>query len=558
MPSLPRDLLAHRYRSVSARFARLALVAVAATGLPGLGSAQQIPSLFLEELTWTEVRSAIDGGRTTVIIPSAGTEQNGPHMVLGKHRYIVTHAAGRIAEELGNALVAPTMVYVPEGNVDPPSGHMRYAGTITLPNEYFMKTVEYAARSLAAHGFTDIVLIGDSGGNQRGMSAVADMLNAEWGDAGARVRFVGDYYSSNEQFVAWLGTQGVTADEVGSHAGVSDSSQLLYVAPEHIRGEARAPGGGYEGSGVSGNPTLANADFGRMGIKFKVDAAVAQVHDLMGSQPRMDPDAAARAQRLAEADAAYRAEMAAPREIEALNSVWIEELTWMEVRDAIREGKTTAIIPTGGIEPNGPWVATGKHNYVLQSACDMLARELGDALCAPIVKLVPEGGMDPPTGHMRYPGTLSVRMETFEAMLTDLATSLRAHGFTDIVFIGDSGSNQRGQATVASRLSAAWPETGVHHIGEFYNYGDVLAYMENDLGFKQPVDDGLHDNFYITSIMMVTDPTVVRYDQRVAAGKTLINGLDIAPKERAIELGRKLLRFRIDVTAAAIRDARDR
>lgn len=225
----------------------------------------------------------------------------------------------------------------------------------------------------------------------------------------------------------------------------------------------------------------------------------------------------------------------------------------MEVRDLLREGKTTAIIPTGGVEPNGPWVATGKHNYVLESACDLLARELGDALCAPIVKLVPEGDIDPPSGHMRYPGTISVREATFEAVLTDVARSLKAHGFQNIVFIGDSGGNQRGQEAVAEALNAEWTDATAHHIGEFYNYADVEAYMENELGFDQPVDDGLHDNFYITSIMMVTDPTVVRYDQRVKAGETLINGVDIHPKERAIEVGRKLLEYRIGLTADAVR-----
>ena len=136
--------------------------------------------MFLEELTWTEVRDAIQDGATTAIIPTAGTEQNGPHMVLGKHRFIIEHAADLIARRLGNTIVAPVVTYVPEGDVDPPSGHMRYAGTITLPNEFFVKLVEYAARSLAAHGFTDIVLIGDSGGNQRGMEKVATTLNAEW------------------------------------------------------------------------------------------------------------------------------------------------------------------------------------------------------------------------------------------------------------------------------------------------------------------------------------------------------------------------------------------
>ncbi len=90
----------------------------------------------------------------------------------------------------------------------------------------------------------------------------------------------------------------------------------------------------------------------------------------------------------------FQEELRAPRPIEALNSVWIEELTWMEVRDALAAGKTTAIIPTGGIEQNGPYVATGKHNYVLQGACEGIARKLGNALCAPIIKLVPEGNIE--------------------------------------------------------------------------------------------------------------------------------------------------------------------
>ena len=121
-------------------------------------------TVFMEELTWTEVRDAIKAGKTTIIFPTGGTEQNGPHMVLGKHNFIVKHAAEQIARRLGNALVAPVLAYVPEGNIDPPSGHMRYPGTISLPDDVFMKVTEYAARSFRANGFKDIVLIGDSGG----------------------------------------------------------------------------------------------------------------------------------------------------------------------------------------------------------------------------------------------------------------------------------------------------------------------------------------------------------------------------------------------------------
>ena len=246
-------------------------------------SAQAPDTVFLEELTWTEVRDAIQDGTTTIIVPTAGTEQNGPHMVLGKHKFIINHASNEIARRLGNALVAPVVTYVPEGNLDPPSGHMRYAGSITLPNEYFMKLLEYAARSLAVHGFTDIVFIGDSGGNQRGMEEVATMLNAEWASESARVHFVGDYYSNNG-YREWLESEGETEETIGGHAGISDTSQLLFVAPEHIRMDKRAPLGGFEGSGVSGDPTRASVERGRKGLELKVETGVSRIQALIAAR----------------------------------------------------------------------------------------------------------------------------------------------------------------------------------------------------------------------------------------------------------------------------------
>jgi hypothetical protein len=138
-----------------------------------------------------------------------------------------------------------------------------------------------------------------------------------------------------------------------------------------------------------------------------------------------------------------------PNPLPAPNTVWLEEMTWMDVRDAMKAGKTTAIISTGGIEPNGPWLVLGKHNYVLKSNCDAIARMLGNALCAPVISLVPEGGIEPKTGHMLTAGTLTVREATFEAVLTDVVSSLKTHGFHNIILIGDSGGNQAGQKAVA-------------------------------------------------------------------------------------------------------------
>src|SRR6188768_1257617 len=146
-------------------------------------------TVFLEELTWTEVRDALKAGKTTIILPTGGTEQSGPHLVLGKHNYIVRYASERIARSLGNTLVAPVMAYVPEGDVDPPTGHMKYPGSITLPDEPFMKVVEYAARSFKASGFKDIVFIGDSGPNQKGIKTVADHLNKQWAGSGVRIHY---------------------------------------------------------------------------------------------------------------------------------------------------------------------------------------------------------------------------------------------------------------------------------------------------------------------------------------------------------------------------------
>ena len=257
---------------------------------------------------------------------------------------------------------------------------------------------------------------------------------------------------------------------------------------------------------------------------------------------------AEQARRLAE-------ELKAPRPIAALDSIWIEELTWMEVRDAMAAGKITALIPTGGVEQNGPYLATGKHNYVLRGACERIARKLGDALCAPIVAFVPEGNHSPPSGHMRYPGTISLRQETYEMMLGDIGQSLKAHGFEHIIFFGDSGGNQRGMENTVNSLNEAWDETIAYYIPEFYRYREVTEWMGTELGIVQPTNDGIHDDYVITSLMMITDPTSVRYDQRVAAGKATINGLSIDPKEKTIEIGNKLMDFRADQTVKAIKAA---
>jgi len=195
--------------------------------------------------------------------------------------------------------------------------------------------------------------------------------------------------------------------------------------------------------------------------------------------------------------------MAEPNPLTASDSVWIAELTYMEVRDRIAEGTTTAIVPTGGIEENGPYLATGKHNVILHAMCPAIAGELGNALCAPIVQFVPEGDIDPPSGAMFFPGTISVRDATYVALLEDIGGSLRQHGFTDIVFIGDSGGNQRGMKEAAGNLNAHWRNTGAraHFVEEFYTTGwdETEKYTEEVLGVSEGESDGHHDDIWVTA-----------------------------------------------------------
>jgi creatinine amidohydrolase/Fe(II)-dependent formamide hydrolase-like protein len=236
----------------------------------------------------------------------------------------------------------------------------------------------------------------------------------------------------------------------------------------------------------------------------------------------------------------------------ASNSVWLEEMTWMDVRDALKAGKTTIIIATGGMEPNGPWLVTGKHNYVLHANCEAIARKLGNALCAPIVKHVPEGDVEKKTGHMASPGTISMREDTFRAILRDTAESLQAHGFKNIIFIGDSGGNQAGQKAIAEELTAKWAGKAMAiHVAEYYDYASVAKYMEGR-GIKDGTSDNMHDDPIITLNMFIDDPNSVRFNERVKAGKATINGVDVSNKAKNTELAKQIVEFRATKTVEAI------
>lgn len=244
------------------------------------------------------------------------------------------------------------------------------------------------------------------------------------------------------------------------------------------------------------------------------------------------------------------------RPIDGRDTVFMEDMTWMEIRDAMRAGKDTVILATGGLEQNGPYLVSAKHNIVLKGTTEVIARKLGNALVSSIVQFVPEGDIEPPTGHMKYPGTISLSESTFQALLTDIASSLKTNGFKTILLIGDSGGNQRGMKAVAEALTAKWKAAGaatrIYFVPEYYEYPAVQKWLEEKHGIKQ-VDEGLHDDYAISSLMAMVDPSAIRIKERMAKGKATINGVALDPIEKTQKMARLIAEYRADRTIEALK-----
>lgn len=237
-------------------------------------------TVVLEDLTWVELRDQIRAGKTTAIVPIGGTEQNGPAMTLGKHNVRVAVLARRIAERLGNAIVAPVIAYVPEGGYAPPTAHMKFPGTLTIPDEVFEKTLVSVGQSLKLHGFLNIVFLGDHGGYQKNVQRAVGQLNKAWLSSGVHALVPDAYYqTSSAGFNALLRKAGHADDEIGTHAALADTALQLAVAPETVRlqrlhaapqGAAPGPAQGIYG----GDPRRATAAMGQPGVEAIVTNTV--------------------------------------------------------------------------------------------------------------------------------------------------------------------------------------------------------------------------------------------------------------------------------------------
>jgi creatinine amidohydrolase len=511
-------------------------------------------TVFIEELTWAEVRDLTKAGTTTVIIPTAGTEQKGPHMVEGEHRYIMEYTADKIARGLGKTLVAPVITYVPEGSWENPTGHMSKPGTITLPDDRFVNLLVDAGRSVKAGGFKDVLLIGDSGGNRTGMRTAAAKLNELWKGTGARAFWIDDYYTKAEADQEKYITEklGIPRDQIGGHANIMSTSEMLFVNPKHVRKNKLAPGGGYENSGVSGDPTKSTPELGKIFLQIKIDNALAQIKGLMAGriQPSVEPRSSGQVpeQNAPQANAPRGpTSLTAPASKTPTHSPdtpFIEELTWEEIRDAIKSGKTTVVVPIGGTEKNGYHMVAGKHNYVVTYTANLIAQRLKNALVAPTIQYVPEGEPDE-----SVPGAISLPSPAYDMLLDAAARSLRVHGFKDILFIGDSGPNQAGMTNVANRLNGEWKATDVKVFALTDYYSDSRVYHRAWLQAAYGYDEetvGNHAGISDTSQLMFVRPAGIRKDQIKPWGGPQDSGVSGDPSKATPEIGKMGIEFKVN------------
>ena len=251
--------------------------------------------------------------------------------------------------------------------------------------------------------------------------------------------------------------------------------------------------------------------------------------------------------------------MSAPRPIAAVDSVWTEDLTWMEVRDVIKAGKRTGLILTGGVESNGPHLATGKHNYVLKVMGEAIARKLGNALVAPIVTLEPGR----PDSDRVAPGSVFLSASTYRAVLTDMATSLKGMGFANVILMGDSGGNQGAMKEVAAALDDKYKASGTrfYFIPEYYDYSSVQKLIKES-GIPEQIEigasqgsDRIHEEYGIDALMALYDPKTIRIDERSKANRATINGVSLLPLSKTLEMGKKIVEVRAKLAVDAINKA---
>jgi creatinine amidohydrolase/Fe(II)-dependent formamide hydrolase-like protein len=494
------------------------------TAAPLLAGPRRADTVFFEDLTTDEVRDAIKGGAKNVILGVGGTEDAGDQLVAGTPTDLTTYAADSIARAVGNTLVAPVIAYAPGGLVAVPGG------------KGYEELLEAAATSLKGSGFKNILLLGDGAASQEVLKAAADRFDAAWKGEGVRVFYIGDYFTKAEGDQDRYAQEKLRfkATDARQRSSIVTTSELLAINAQRIRLDKL--------TGPDGALPTPQAGFAL--LKIKIDDGTSQIRRLLG-------DAASPAARPAEAAGLRVLPTPDPRSSGG-PSLFLEDLTPAEIRDAVGHGSTVAIIPTGGTEKNGFHMATGKHNFHARAGAELMAKKLGNALVAPVLQYVPEAAATEAT-----PAVLSCARECFEHVVASIARSLKDLGFKEILLVGDNGGNQGGLTNAATVLNKEWEGAGVraYALTDFYDKGHEYqdAYFLALFDWDGTIV-GSHAGIKDTSQMLYVKPQDVRTD-RIADSfnNKRESGISGDPTKAMAEFGRIAVEFKANGAIAQYR-----
>jgi len=261
-----------------------------AGGLIGV-AAVAAQSVDMELMTYPEVAAAMHAGKTTVLIYNGGTEQRGPHAVLGGHSLTARRASVEIARQLGNALVAPVLPFSIAGDHLNP----KWPGSVNLPGPVFTAVNEAVVDSMVVNGFKNIVLMADHGGGQAELRALSQRMDKKYASSGSHVYFCDDVYSKTSDDVdAWIKSHGLPP---GTHGGIHDTSLLMYLGGDtYVRNDKLVAGDPVVepvqqidrskpslDNGVTGDPRPSTPEMGKLFFDMQVRNAVEQIRSLVSS-----------------------------------------------------------------------------------------------------------------------------------------------------------------------------------------------------------------------------------------------------------------------------------
>ena len=243
--------------------------------------------------------------------------------------------------------------------------------------------------------------------------------------------------------------------------------------------------------------------------------------------------------------------------------VEFENMTWPEVKQALADGKTTALFYTGGVEQRGPQNVNGGHNYMGRATVKAIALALGNAIAMPVLPYTPNNA------SATLPGTIGLTPEILQMTLERLAEQAIATGFKSVVLMGDHGGGQPTvYQAVAKKLEEKYAAQGIHVI-----YSDDVYTKRQDIFLKQLKEEGYPDGFHgaliDTSLLMyVCLDTCVRQELlKEAVGDPMVprgtpvdpnvprknNGIQGDGRRSSAALGKREMDLAVDLAVKQIR-----